>query len=187
MTVSDLDIPGLRVFEPRVFEDTRGAFMEVFHAARYAEHGLDVAFVQDNLSRSAPGVVRGLHFQKRRPQGKLVLVLEGAIFDVAVDLRRDSPTFGQHAAIELSAANRLQLWVPPGFAHGFCALGDGATVLYKCTELYQPEDEGGLRWDDSALGIEWPVTDPLLSDRDRVFPPLAELDPDELPAVAVEA
>ena len=181
MIAVETEIEGLRVFEPRVFEDARGAFMEVYHAARYAAAGLDVRFVQDNLSRSKRGVVRGLHFQRRHPQGKLIQVVRGAVYDVAVDLRPGSPTFGQHVGIELSDANGRQLWVPPGFAHGFCALAD-AVVLYKCTDVYHPDDEGGLLWNDPALGIDWPVEIPLLSDRDRAHPPLGALRPDDLPA-----
>lgn len=182
MTVTELDIPGLLLFEPRVFEDKRGAFSEVYHAERYREHGLDVAFVQDNLSRSRCGVVRGLHFQRRHPQGKLISVVRGAIYDVAVDLRPGSETFGEHVGVELSDANGRQLWVPPGFAHGFAALSDRTDVLYKCTDVYHPDDEGGLLWNDPALGIDWPVSEPILSERDRMHPPLAALTPEMLPA-----
>lgn len=181
MTVAETEIEGLRVIEPRVFEDERGFFMEVHHAERYATDGLGVTFVQDNLSRSRKDVVRGLHFQRRHPQGKLVHVVRGAIYDVAVDLRPGSPTFGRHLGIELSDANHRQLWVPPGFAHGFAALSDWADVLYKCTDVYYPDDEGGLRWNDPALGIEWPVESPILSERDRRHPTLAEFGPDDLP------
>lgn len=181
MTATETQIEGLRVFEPRVFEDARGAFMEVYHAVRYADAGLNVSFVQDNLSRSKRDVVRGLHFQRRHPQGKLIQVVRGAVYDVAVDLRSGSPTFGEHFGIELSDQNARQLWVPQGFAHGFCALND-AVVLYKCTDIYHPDDEGGLLWDDPALGIEWPVDVPLLSGRDRAHPPLEALGPDDLPA-----
>jgi dTDP-4-dehydrorhamnose 3,5-epimerase len=186
MTVTPLDVPGLLLVEPRVFEDARGAFMEVHHAERYRAHGLDVAFVQDNLSRSRRNVVRGLHFQRQYPQGKLISVVRGSIYDVAVDLRPGSDTFGRHAAVELSDANRRQLWVPPGFAHGFCALSD-ADVLYKCTEVYHPDDEGGLRWNDPALGIAWPVAEPILSERDREHPPLAAIAPEGLPAAEATA
>jgi len=186
MTVTELDIPGLLLIEPRVFSDARGAFMEIHQAERYREHGLDVAFVQDNLSRSRRNVVRGLHFQRQHPQGKLISVVRGAIYDVAVDLRPGSDTFGQYVGIELSDANRRQLWVPPGFAHGFCALAD-ADVLYKCTDYYHPADEGGLLWNDPALGIDWPVTEPTLSERDRQHPPLAAIAPDELPTAEAAA
>jgi len=179
MTAVETGIEGLRVFEPRVFEDARGFFLEVYHARRYADLG--ATFVQDNLSRSKRNVVRGLHFQVRHPQGKLIHVVRGAVYDVAVDLRAGSPTFGRHFGTELSDANRRQLWVPPGFAHGFAVLSDWADVLYKCTDLYHPDDEGGLRWDDPALGIDWPVETPILSERDRRHPTLAELTPDQLP------
>ncbi|MEM1041205.1 MAG: dTDP-4-dehydrorhamnose 3,5-epimerase [Bacteroidota bacterium] len=182
MTTTETHLPGLLLFEPRVFEDARGAFRECYHADRYRAHGLDADFVQDNLSRSKRGVLRGLHFQKRYPQGKLLWVVRGTIFDVAVDLR-PGPTFGQHVAVELSEANGRQLWVPPGFAHGFCALSDQADVFYKCTDLYRPDDEGGLRWDDPAFGIDWPIAEPILSDRDRQHPTLAELEPEDLPHV----
>ncbi len=182
MTAVETEIEGLRVFAPRVFEDERGSFMEVYHAARYAEEGLTERFVQDNLSRSRRGVIRGLHFQRRHPQGKLIQVVRGAVYDVAVDLRSGSPTFGQHLGVDLSDTNHRQLWVPPGFAHGFCALSD-ADVLYKCTDVYHPDDEGGLLWDDPALGIAWPVETPMLSDRDLQHPTLAALGPDDLPSV----
>ena len=181
MTVTDLDIPGLLLFTPRVFEDERGAFMEVYRASRYRELGLDAPFVQDNLSRSKHGVVRGLHFQRQHPQGKLIAVLRGTIYDVAVDLRPGSATFGEHVGVELSAANGQQLWVPPGFAHGFAALTP-VDVLYKCTDVYHPDDEGGLLWNDPALGIDWPTTEPIISERDLEHPPLAALTPEMLPA-----
>lgn len=155
--------------------------MEVYRAERYRELGLDATFVQDNLSRSRRGVVRGLHFQRRYPQGKLISVVRGAIYDVAVDLRPGSETFGEHVGVELSDANGRQLWVPPGFAHGFAALTP-ADVLYKCTDVYHPDDEGGLCWNDPALGIEWPVPRPILSERDRMHPLLATLTPEMLPA-----
>lgn len=183
MTTIETNIPGLLLFEPRVFEDERGAFQECYHADRYRALGLGAPFVQDNLSRSHRGVLRGLHFQKRHPQGKLIWVLRGAIYDVVVDLRSGSPTFGEHAAVELSEANRRQLWIPPGFAHGFCVLGDHADIYYKCTDVYHPDDEGGLRWDDPSLGIDWPVDEPLLSERDLRHPTLSELGPDDLPQV----
>lgn len=180
---TETEIDGLRLFEPRVFADERGRFMEVYHAARYRDLGLDVDFVQDNLSRSRRNVVRGLHFQRRHPQGKLIHVVRGTIYDVAVDLRPGSDTFGQHLGVELSDANHRQLWVPPGFAHGFCVLSEWADVLYKCTDVYHPDDEGGLLWNDPALGIEWTVSEPILSERDRQHPPLAALLPEQLPSV----
>ena len=161
-------IPDVVVVEPAVHGDHRGFFMETWHAARFREAGLDFAFVQDNHSRSARNTIRGLHYQVQRPQGKLVRVVAGEIFDVAVDLRRSSPTYGKWVGNTLSAANRLQLWIPEGFAHGFYVTGDGAEVVYKCTELYFAEHERTLRWDDPAIGISWPLGSdrPLVSAKD---------------------
>ena len=183
MIVRQTSIPGLLVVEPRAFDDARGFFLERYHAERYAEAGIEAAFVQDNHSRSEGGVLRGLHFQRRHPQGKLVEVARGAIWDVAVDLRPGSATFGQWEGLHLSDQDHLQLWVPPGFAHGFCVLSDTADVLYKCTEVYRPDDEGGIVWDDPDLAIDWPITDPVLSDKDRVLPRLNTLNPNDLPLV----
>ena len=183
MIVRQTSIPGLLVVEPRAFGDARGFFLERYHAERYAEAGIEAAFVQDNHSRSEGGVLRGLHFQRRHPQGKLVEVARGAIWDVAVDLRPGSATFGQWEGLHLSDQDHLQLWVPPGFAHGFCVLSDTADVLYKCTEVYRPDDEGGIVWDDPDLAIDWPITDPVLSDKDRVLPRLNTLNPNDLPLV----
>lgn len=168
-------LPEVLIVEPAVFGDDRGFFMETWNAARFAEAGLGLAFVQDNHSRSAAGVLRGLHYQLTRPQGKLVRVAAGRVFDVAVDLRRSSPTFGQWAGAELSAQNKRMLWVPPGFAHGFLALEDGTDFLYKCTEFYAPEDERCVAWDDPEIGIDWPLpsADPVLSGKDRQGLPLA--------------
>lgn len=161
-------IPEVLVLEPRVFGDARGFFFESFNQRVFEEvTGLDVRFVQDNHSRSARGVLRGLHYQVRQPQGKLVRVVRGAIFDVAVDLRRSSPTFGKWAGAELSEENRRQLWVPAGFAHGFVVLSESADVLYKTTEYYAPEHERCIAWDDPEIGIAWPGSlQPLLSDKD---------------------
>jgi dTDP-4-dehydrorhamnose 3,5-epimerase len=169
-------IPDLVVIEPRVFGDERGFFMESWSAAAFREAGLDLDFVQDNHSRSAKGVLRGLHYQKPNPQGKLVRVVAGAVFDVAVDLRRGSPTFGQWAGVTLSAANKTMFWVPPGFAHGFLSLEDGTDFLYKCTAPYAPADEHSIRWDDPAIGIEWPLGDivPQLSAKDAAAVLLAD-------------
>jgi dTDP-4-dehydrorhamnose 3,5-epimerase len=165
--VIDTNIAEVKIIEPKVFGDDRGFFLETFHAARYAEQaGIDLPFVQDNHSRSAKGVLRGLHFQKTKPQGKLVRVVSGEVFDVAVDIRRDSPTFGQWAGVILSEQNKRQFWVPPGFAHGFVVLSDTADFEYKCTDYYDPADEGSIRWDDPDLAIEWPINQPLLSDKD---------------------
>ncbi|MGB6009516.1 dTDP-4-dehydrorhamnose 3,5-epimerase [Castellaniella sp.] len=171
MKVIDTALPGVRLIEPRVFGDARGFFLESFSARRYREEaGIDLDFVQDNVSRSAHGVLRGLHFQRRRPQGKLIQVIEGAVFDVAVDIDPRSATFGQHVAVELSADNHRQIWIPPGYAHGFCVTSDSAIFQYKCTEYYDPADEGGLAWDCPDLAIPWPIADPILSDKDRHHP-----------------
>lgn len=174
MQVHATAIPGVLLFEPRVFGDARGFFLETFHAGRYAEAGLRLPFVQDNWSRSARGTLRGLHFQWPHPQGKLVSVVSGAVWDVAVDVRRGSPTFGQHVGVELTADNKRQLWVPPGFAHGFCVLSESADFVYKCTALYEPQHDRGVRWNDPALAIPWPVAAPLLSQKDTVAPLVAD-------------
>ena len=186
MTVQQTTLPGVLVVEPRVFSDDRGFFLERYHAERYAQAGIDARFVQDNHSRSAEGTLRGLHFQKRHPQGKLVEVARGRVWDVVVDLRRGSPTFGRWEGHFLSDEAHRQLYVPPGFAHGFCVLSDRADVLYKCTDVYRPDDEGGVAWDDPGLGIEWPAASPQLSDKDRTLRPLAELGPGDLPDVAFD-
>jgi len=168
MTITDTAIPGVLIIEPQVFGDARGFFMETWNAAAFAGAGLDMAFVQDNHSRSQKGVLRGLHFQNPGPQGKLVRVTRGAVFDVAVDLRAASPTFGQWVGVELSAENKRMLWVPEGFAHGFLTLEDDTDFLYKCTAPYAPASEHTLAWNDPAVGIDWPVLglDPLISDKD---------------------
>lgn len=170
------DIPGPIVIEPQVFGDERGFFLESWNRAAFAEAGLDLAFVQDNHSRSSRGVLRGLHYQKPNPQGKLVRVVNGSVFDVAVDIRRSSATFGRWIGVELSAANRRMLWVPPGFAHGFLTLEDKTDFLYKCTDFYQPAAEHCLRWDDPVLTIDWPLQDltPELSAKDKAGKPLAD-------------
>ena len=174
MKVIPTELPGVLVVEPRVFGDSRGFFFETFQAERYAAAGISGAFVQDNLSRSARGTLRGLHFQEPRSQGKLVQVLQGAVWDVAVDVRMGSPHFGVWVGVELSEENRLQLWIPPGFAHGFCVLSEAADFFYKCTDFYSPDCERAVRWDDPALGIRWPVQSPLISARDGAAPALAE-------------
>ena len=175
MDVFDGDLPGVRIIEPDVYSDDRGAFLETWNARDYAQHGLSVTFVQDNLSRSRRHVLRGLHFQNPRPQGKLITVLRGEVCDVVVDIRSGSDTFGEWERTVLSAENARQLYVPEGFAHGFVVTSDEALFHYKCTDFYHPESEGVIRWDDPDLGIDWPVEDPLLSDRDREAPRLAEL------------
>lgn len=168
MQVTPTDLPGMLLIEPRVFGDARGSFKETYHQQRYAEAGMPLPFVQDNLSRSQQGTLRGLHVQVERSQGKLVQAFEGEIFDVAVDVRPDSPTFGQWAGARLSAENHLQLYIPPGFAHGFYVLSETALVFYKCTDVYCPEHERTLAWNDLTVGIKWPTTeDLLLSEKDQ--------------------
>ena len=173
MNVVPTDLEGVLIIEPRVFGDPRGFFFESYHADRYAAAGLPARFVQDNHSCSAPGTLRGLHYQLRRPQGKLVRVLRGAIFDVAVDIRRGSPAFGRWVGVALSADTKRQLYVPPGYAHGFCVPDQASEVEYKCTDFYVPEDEHGIVWNDPTVAIAWPVTNPLLSERDRAYQPLS--------------
>jgi dTDP-4-dehydrorhamnose 3,5-epimerase len=172
----ETELPGVLRVEPRVHQDHRGFFLETYHREKYALGGIDGVFVQDNHSRSARGILRGLHAQGRRPQGKLVRCVEGAIFDVAVDIRRGSPTFARWVGAELTAENFHQLWVPPGFAHGFCVLSEAAQVEYKCTELYDAGDELAIRWDDPEIGIAWPVAEPVLSEKDAAAPRLAEIE-----------
>jgi dTDP-4-dehydrorhamnose 3,5-epimerase len=172
MKVLPTSIPEVLIIEPEVFGDARGFFVETFRAARYAEHGIPGPFVQDNLSRSARGVLRGLHLQNPQAQGKLVTVLRGAVLDVAVDVRRGSPTFGRHVAIELTEDNHRQFWVPRGFAHGFLVRSETADFFYKCDEAYSPADEIVVRWDDPAIGIDWGIAKPSLSARDAAAPPL---------------
>jgi dTDP-4-dehydrorhamnose 3,5-epimerase len=171
MQVLATAIPGVKVITPSVHDDDRGSFCECYHHERYRVAGIEEVFVQDNVSCSRPGVLRGLHYQRTRLQGKLVCALAGAIFDVAVDLRRGSPCFGQAIGVMLSASNRQQLYVPPGCAHGFAVLGDqAAMVFYKCSASYDPSDEGGVRWDDPQLAIAWPYATPRLSPRDAQLP-----------------
>lgn len=173
MKVTETRLDGVLIIEPRVFGDSRGCFLETYQAERYAAVGITLPFVQDNISRSERGVMRGLHFQIKQPQGKLVSCIKGAVFDVAVDIRPKSPTFGDHVAVELTEWNRKQLWIPPGFAHGFCTLTDVADFSYKCTAFYDPEDEGGIAWNDQGLAIDWPIARPLVSEKDRNWPPLS--------------
>jgi dTDP-4-dehydrorhamnose 3,5-epimerase len=167
------EIPSVIVVEPDVHRDARGFFLETYHASKYRDGGVDGPFVQDNHSRSVGGTIRGLHLQQRRPQGKLIRVIEGEIWDVAVDVRRHSPTFGRWVAVSLSAANFRQCYIPPGFAHGFCVISPVAQIEYKCTDVYDPAGEIGIAWNDPQLAIAWPVAEPLLSDRDRRNAPLA--------------
>jgi dTDP-4-dehydrorhamnose 3,5-epimerase len=177
MIVTQTPLQGCAVIEPKVFGDERGFFLETFHSQRYQDLlGITRAFVQDNHSRSARGVLRGMHFQKKRPQGKLVRVVRGAVFDVAVDLRRASPSFGQWFGIELSEENKKQLWVPEGFAHGFVTLSEFADFEYKCTDFYDPTDEGVLQWNDPDVGIQWPaLPEVILSAKDKAGTPFQHL------------
>ncbi len=177
MRVLQTDLAGVLLLEPDVFRDPRGHFLETFHERKYRETGIPYSFVQDNQSRSGRRTLRGLHAQLRRPQGKLIRVLQGEIFDVAVDIRPGSPTFGKWTGATLSADDFRQMLIPPGFAHGFCVLGDFAEVAYKCTDFYDRSDEIGFRWNDPAVGIAWPIRDPLLSEKDAALPTLAELRP----------
>jgi len=175
MNFIETKIPDVTIIEPAVFGDERGFFMETWQRRKFAEAGIDYEFVQDNHSRSIRGTLRGLHYQIEQPQGKLVRATLGVVFDVAVDLRQSSPTFGQWVGVELSSENKRQLWVPPGFAHGFYALSEIVEFQYKCTDFYAPEYERGIRWDDPDLGIRWPLgtgksLEPLLSKKDRNAP-----------------
>lgn len=182
MKVTATDHPDVLLIEPKVHGDHRGWFVESFQRERYREAGIEADFVQDNLSYSARGILRGLHIQNPHAQGKLVQVIAGDVFDVAVDARRGSPHFGRWAGAHLSADNKHQLWVPPGFLHGFLVLSDTALFSYKCTDLYHPEAELSVRWDDPDIGIRWPLdAAPRLSDKDRDAPLLREVAPERLP------
>jgi dTDP-4-dehydrorhamnose 3,5-epimerase len=175
MKVIATELPEILILEPQLFGDQRGFFLECFQAERYAEAGIVRPFVQDNMSRSAYGVLRGLHLQNPSTQGKLVSVMRGRVLDVAVDVRVGSPHFGRHVAVELSEENRRQFWVPRGFAHGFAVLSDSADFFYKCDDLYSPKDEISVRWNDPAIGIDWGLTNPSLSAKDAAAPLLADV------------
>ena len=177
MEIVRTGIEGVLLIKPRVFGDHRGFFLETFQEERYREAGIAQRFVQDNHSRSRRGILRGLHFQRNHPQGKLVSALRGQVFDVAVDIRPESPTFGKWHAAVLDDENHHQLWIPPGLAHGFCVLSDVADFIYKCTDYYHPEDEGAVRWDDPDIGVDWPIAEPILSDKDSKAPRLREMFP----------
>jgi len=168
-------LEGIILIEPDIYRDARGFFLETFHAQKYRDGGVGASFVQDNRSRSQRGTIRGMHAQRQHPQGKLVQVIAGEIFDVAVDLRRHSPSFGRWTSVILSSENFRQLYVPPGFAHGFCVTSDSAEIEYKCTDFYNPADELHIRWNDPAIGITWPISTPILSEKDRSAPLLAEV------------
>lgn len=180
MIITNTTLPGVLLIAPRLFKDQRGHFLETYQAQRYSEYGIPDEFVQDNLSCSLRRVLRGLHYQLGRPQGKLVMVADGEIYDVAVDIRKGSSTFGKWVGSNLSSDNYQQIYIPQGFAHGFCVISERATVIYKCTDYYAPSEERGIRWDDPALAITWPVSDPIVSDKDQAYPFLAELPPDQL-------
>lgn len=175
MKVTETKLPSVLTIEPTIFGDSRGFFKETFQAEYYREAGIEYVFVQDNYSRSQKGVLRGLHFQIKKPQGKLVSCLKGVVFDVAVDIDPVSVTYGQYVGVELTEENHKQLWVPPGYAHGFCVLSETADVQYKCTDYYDPSDEGGVIWNDPTAAIEWPILNPLLSSKDALLPTLTEL------------
>lgn len=181
MRVTETNLAGVRLIEPRLFADARGSFFESWHQGRYAAAGIDLATVQVNVSRSRHGVLRGLHYQWPNPQAKLVSVLEGEVFDVAVDIRSGSPQFGRWTGAVLSAENRRQLWIPAGFAHGFVVVSESALFHYLCSTPYDPAADASLRWDDAALAIDWSISHPELSDKDAGAPLLAEVDPERLP------
>lgn len=181
MNFVQTDLPGVVIIEPKVFGDDRGFFLESFHRQRFADNGIELEVMQSNLSRSAHGVLRGLHYQWPNPQGKLVQVLEGEVYDVAVDIRQGSPTFGRWTACVLSAQNKRLFWVPEGFAHGFVVTSEYALFGYHCTAVYDPAADAGIAWNDAALGINWPVAQPLLSDKDAAAPLLAQVPAARLP------
>ncbi len=181
MNVNNTPLPGVVLIEPRVFADTRGFFLETWQEERYREYGLPTRFVQDNLSCSSQGTLRGLHFQYPHAQGKLVYVVQGEVFDVAVDIRVGSPTFGHSCEMVLSSENKRQLYIPEGFAHGFCVTSETAIVMYKCTDFYAPQAEGGILWCDPDLQIPWPVQTPTLSDKDQRYLPLRKIPTERLP------
>ncbi len=180
MKITPTAIPEVLLIEPDVFGDSRGFFMETWHAKKYADAGLDVGFVQDNHSRSSKGVLRGLHYQREHAQGKLVRVSHGSVFDVAVDIRKGSPTFGRWVGAELSGENFRQLYVPPDFAHGFCVLSESADFIYKCTDFYTPEYEHSIHWNDPDIGIDWPDSNFLISEKDEQASLLKDMH-DQLP------
>lgn len=184
MKVIETNLPGCVIVEPAVFGDDRGFFFETWNADRYGQLGLPDKFVQSNVSSSARGVLRGLHYQWPNPQGKLVSVLEGEVYDVAVDIRRGSPTFGRWAAVILSAENKRQFWIPEGFAHGFAVLSERAIFSYLCTAQYDNAADAGVRWNDAAIGIDWPINAPLLSEKDGKAPFLADVSKERLPIYA---
>jgi len=183
LKIESTPLQGLLIIEPTVFTDNRGHFLETFQDRRFSEKGVPADFVQDNLAFSQQNVLRGLHFQIRHPQAKLIQAVSGEVFDVAVDVRPASATFGRWHGVRLSAENHRQFYVPEGFAHGYCVTSETATVMYKCSDYYHPEDEGGILWSDPQIGIDWPVRQPVVSDKDAQLPPLDTLRTDQLPQV----
>ncbi|MCK4958956.1 MAG: dTDP-4-dehydrorhamnose 3,5-epimerase [Planctomycetes bacterium] len=181
MNIIETDLPGVIIFEPKVFTDGRGCFIETWSKQRYEDAGINVSFVQDNISYSAKGVLRGLHYQHPHQQGKLIKVIRGEVFDVAVDIRLDSATFGKWTSVTISEDNHRQIYIPPGFAHGFCVLSDEAIFSYKCTDYYNGPCEGGVRWDDPDIGIDWPITAPSVSPKDAALTKFSEISEDKLP------
>ena len=187
MNIIKTALEGVLIIEPGVFKDERGFFMETYQQKRYQASGISAAFVQDNLSYSVKNTLRGLHFQISHPQAKLVQVIHGEVFDVAVDIRPHSSSFGKWVGVRLSSDNHRQLFVPEGFAHGFCVLSETAYFLYKCSDFYSPGDEGGIIWSDADIGIKWPVDNPVISAKDSVYPRLSECKPDQLPHMEKDA
>ena len=185
MKLIAVDFPEIVLIEPKIFHDRRGYFFETYQAQKYAELGIDVKFRQDNLSFSRQGVVRGLHYQLEKPQGKLVMVVQGEVIDLVVDIRPDSPNFGKWSKNTLSAENHRQLYVPPGFAHGFAVTSTTAMVVYKVTDYYNPGDEYGIRWNDPDLGVDWTLTEGILSEKDRLLPRLKEVPEALLPKMVI--
>ena len=184
MKIIETKLPGAVVIEPAVFGDARGFFFETWNAERFGQHGLPTSFVQSNVSSSAKGVLRGLHYQWPRPQGKLVSVLRGEVLDVTVDIRRGSPTFGQWQGVILSEENKRQFWIPEGFAHGFAVLSDSAVFSYLCTDVYVKEADASVRWNDPAIGVDWQIDEPLLSEKDTHAPLLDKIPEERLPVFA---
>ncbi|WP_430391394.1 dTDP-4-dehydrorhamnose 3,5-epimerase [Dyella sp. 20L07] len=182
MKTTPSSLPGALIIEPKVFGDARGFFYESYHREKFEQIGISSHFVQSNVSRSTRGVLRGLHYQWPHPQGKLVSVLEGEVYDVAVDIRHGSPTFGRWTGVMLTAENHRHFWIPEGFAHGFCVLSETAIFTYQCSALYNPLADRTVRWDDAAIGIDWPISAPLLSDKDMRAPLLDDVPPELLPA-----
>ena len=183
MKIIKTELEGALIIEPRVFEDARGYFMETYQYERYKDAGIDKVFVQDNLSYSEKNTLRGLHYQINKPQAKLVQVLKGKVFDVAVDIREGSSTYGKWTGVELSDENKRQFYIPEGFAHGFCVLSETAYFVYKCSDYYSPEDEMGILWSDPDIGIKWPVSEPVLSEKDMKYSSLKEIKPEMLPVL----